>query len=220
MYWLLAPKSCIVYTSGGNISQNICAFCFYQELDVSPFIARTPHAAVRIIIRSATAYEPAVGFYKAKEDVRYLRTTDFTEIPDRLDLRTARACSREENTQEKEAWGLDNIYGSSVIFQCAVSAGEEHAVLGTAPSSNIHSSDPVTLSVPNVRSGKELFRPFREYICRNGGRITLWNTQLYSGSCFLFFSKCEEVLEERLPLSRQARNGNPLRRIRWIKRPR
>lgn len=54
-----------------------------------------------------------------------------------------------------------------------MSAGEEHAVLGIAPSSNIHSSDPVTLSVPNVRFDKELFRTVEEHICRNEGRITL-----------------------------------------------
>ena len=105
-------------------------------------IARTPHAAERNNIRSAAAYEPAGGSYKRKEEVRCLKTADFTKTPD-------------------------------FLHQCVVSAGEEHAVLGIAPSSNIHSSDSVTLSVPNVRFDKELFRTVEEHICRNEGRITL-----------------------------------------------
>lgn len=65
-------------------------------------IARTPHAAERNNIRSATAYEPAGGSYKRKEEVRCLKTVDFTKTPEFLHLRTARACSREENAQDKK----------------------------------------------------------------------------------------------------------------------
>ena len=65
-------------------------------------IARTPHAAERNNIRSAATYEPAGGSYKRKEEVRCLKTADFTKAPDFLHLRTARACSREENAQDKK----------------------------------------------------------------------------------------------------------------------
>lgn len=67
-------------------------------------IARTPHAAERNNIRSATAYEPADGSYKRKEEVRCLKTADFTKTPDFLHLRTAIACSREENAQDKKVY--------------------------------------------------------------------------------------------------------------------
>lgn len=69
-------------------------------------IARTPHAAERNNIRSAAAYEPAGGSYKRKEEVRCLKTADFTKTPDFLHLRTARACSREENAQDKKVLGF------------------------------------------------------------------------------------------------------------------
>lgn len=88
-------------------------------------------------------------------------------------------CGQRELAAEKKMrrkksvgfWAISAAYQQ--FYQCVVSAGEEHAVLGIAPSSNIHSSDPVTLSVPNVRFDKELFRPLEEHICRNEGRITL-----------------------------------------------
>ena len=53
-------------------------------------------------VRSAAAYEPAGGSYKRKEEVRCLKTADFTKTPDFLHLRTARACSGEENAQDKK----------------------------------------------------------------------------------------------------------------------
>ena len=106
-----------------------------------------------------------------------------------------RELAAEKKMHRKKSVGFWAISAAhQQFYQCVVSAGEEHAVLGIAPSSSIHSSDPVTLSVPNVRFDKELFRTVEEHICRNEGRITLWNTQLHSGKWILFFSKCEEVL--------------------------
>ena len=52
--------------------------------------------------KSMYAYEPADGSYKRKEEVRCLKTADFTKTPDFLHLRTAIACSREENAQDKK----------------------------------------------------------------------------------------------------------------------
>lgn len=72
-------------------------------------------------------------------------------------------CGQRELAAEKKMrrkksvgfWAISAAYQQ--FYQCVVSAGEEHAVLGIAPSSNIHRSDPVTLSVPNVVSTKNSF---------------------------------------------------------------
>lgn len=81
---------------------NILYYAYNMSCVQTILIARTPHAAERNNIRSATAYEPADGSYKRKEEVRCLKTADFTKTPDFLHLRTAIACSREENAQDKK----------------------------------------------------------------------------------------------------------------------
>jgi hypothetical protein len=59
-------------------------------------IARTPHAAERNNIRSAAAYEPAGGSYKRKEEVRCLKTADFTKH------RISYICGQRELAAEKK----------------------------------------------------------------------------------------------------------------------
>ena len=91
-----------MYTNSEKIYLNILYYAYNMSCVQTILIARTPHAAERNNIRSATAYEPAGGSYKRKEEVRCLKTADFTKTPDFLHLRTARACSREENAQDKK----------------------------------------------------------------------------------------------------------------------
>lgn len=97
-----STKSCIVHTNSWKIDLNILYYAYNMSCVQTILIARTPHAAERNNIRSATAYEPADGSYKRKEEVRCLKTADFTKTPDFLHLRTAIACSREENAQDKK----------------------------------------------------------------------------------------------------------------------
>lgn len=92
-------------------------------------IARTPHAAERNNIRSATAYEPADGSYKRKEEVRCLKTADFTKTPDFLHLRTAIACSREENAQDKNLNSEHTRYLQVTIGFAAVFDAATHTVV-------------------------------------------------------------------------------------------